>query len=91
MCYGGVKLDPHRKPCSSIAFITSIFNLKTITIIGLLGTILYYGWPIIEAIISILPIPDAKNSFDNVKSMAGSATGFVSSAMTSQPRQQQFS
>ena len=91
MCYGGVKLDPHRKPCSSLAFITSIFNLKTITIIGLLVVVLYYGWPIIEAIILVLPIPDPKSSLESVKSMAGSATGYVSGAMTSQPRQQQYS
>lgn len=86
MCYGGVKLDPHRKPCSSLAFITSIFNLKTVSIIGLLVVVLYYGWPIIEAVILILPIPDPKQSIDSVKSMAGSATGYVSSAMSSQPR-----
>jgi hypothetical protein len=28
---------------------------------------LYYGWPIIEAIILILPIPDPKNSLEMVK------------------------
>jgi len=38
---------------------------------------LYYGWPIIEAIILILPIPDPKDSIDRVKSAANQATGMV--------------
>ena len=44
---------------------------------------LYYGWPIIEAIILILPIPDPKNSIEMVKQMASNATGVVSASMKS--------
>jgi hypothetical protein len=36
-------------------------SLKTAGIIAILVGALYYGWPIIEAIILVLPIPDPKD------------------------------
>lgn len=57
-------------------------------IIALLGVIFYYGWPILEAIILILPIPDPKHSIEFVKGLFGSVFGFVNSFLTSAPRQQ---
>jgi len=86
-CGGGLKLDPVRKPCSSLALVTSFFNLKTIGMIALLGVIMYYGWPILEAIILILPIPDPKHSIAFIQGLIGSAFGFVNSFLTSAPRQ----
>ena len=50
-----------------------------IFIVGLL----YYGWPIIEAIILVLPIPDPKDSLEKIKSIASTATGAVTGVMTS--------
>jgi len=44
---------------------------------------LYYGWPIIEALILVLPIPDPKDSLEKMKSIATSATGAVAGVMTS--------
>mmetsp|Transcript_29704 Transcript_29704/g.45285 ORF Transcript_29704/g.45285 Transcript_29704/m.45285 type:complete len:857 (-) Transcript_29704:59-2629(-) len=85
-CYGGLKLDPKRKACNSFTWFTSLLSSKTFLTLGLLGGILYYGWPIIEAIILILPIPDPKDQIEKVKGMAGAATGFVSSQMQTQPR-----
>jgi len=68
-----------------MAFIQSLFNLKTLGIIALAGGIFYYGWPILEALMSIVPVnlsvPGV--SLDGVKQAAGSATGFVSGAMSS--------
>jgi len=86
-CQGGLKLDPVRKPCSGLAFVTSFFNLKTMGIVALLGVIMYYGWPILEAIILILPIPDPKHSIEWVKGLIGGVFGFVNSFLTSAPRQ----
>lgn len=50
-CYGGVKLDPIRKPCTRIAFITSLVSLKTLGVVAIAAVIFFYGWPIIEAIL----------------------------------------
>jgi len=35
----------------------------------------YYGWPIVEAIILILPLPDPKESLEYFYSIIGSVTG----------------
>jgi len=56
--------------------------LKTVILIGLIGAGLYYGWPIIEAVILVLPIPDPKDSMDKVKSLAGTATNFVKDSIS---------
>lgn len=74
MCYGGT-LDPYRKPCTSFAWITSLISLRAAAVIAILGAACFYGWPIIEALILILPIPDPKESLEKIKSVVG---GFVS-------------
>jgi len=80
-CYGGVQLDPIKKPCTSMAWLTSIVSSKSLVICALLGAAMYYGWPIIEAVILVLPIPDPKDSLDRVKAAAGQASGMVQGAM----------
>jgi hypothetical protein len=67
MCYSGVSktMEPVRKACSSLSWISSIFGSKGVFIAAILGAALYYGWPIIEAIILVLPIPG--DSIDRVK------------------------
>lgn len=59
-CFGGT-LDPYRRPCTSFAWLSSIVSLKTAGIIAFIVGCLYYGWPIIEAVILVLPIPDPKD------------------------------
>lgn len=72
-----------------MAFVKSLFNLKTIGILALLGGIFYYGWPVLEALMSIVPVNFLGSiNLDGVKSAAGSATGFVSGAMSSSNQQQ---
>jgi len=62
MCFGGVKMDPTRHPCNAVSWISSIISIKTIGVVILIFGGLYYGWPLIEAILLILPIPDPKDS-----------------------------
>ena len=81
MCYGG-SLDPYRKPCTSFAWFSSIISLKSAGLSALIAACLYYGWPIIEAVILVLPIPDPKDSIEKVKSFAGSATDFVKDSLS---------
>jgi len=51
--------------------------------VALVGGIFYYGWPILEALMSLVPINMSvpSISLDGVKQAAGSATGFMSGAM----------
>lgn len=51
-------------------------------VIAIVVATLYYGWPIIEAVILVLPIPDPKDQIEKVKSVAGSAADFVSSSIS---------
>jgi hypothetical protein len=59
-CYGGVKLDPVKKACNSVAWITSIINFRTIGFIVLVIACFYYGLPILEAV-------GPKDAFENLK------------------------
>lgn len=40
------------------------------------GAVLYYGWPVIEAIVILLPIPDPKNLTESIKDYASKIWGF---------------
>jgi len=42
---------------------------KTIICTFVFLGILYYGWPIFEAIILILPLPDPKSTVDNLRNL----------------------
>ena len=77
MCYGGVKLDPVKKACTKVAWLTSVINLKNFALSVIIGACLYYGWPIIEAILIVLPIPDPKEQIQKARSYAG---GFMNSS-----------
>ena len=85
-CYGGVQKDPSRKPCNGMAFISSTISLKTVVIGGILVAIFYYGWPIIEAVLLMLPIPDPKEQIEKVKSFAGAAGGALQGVMSTPSR-----
>jgi hypothetical protein len=39
----------------------SFISFRTFSTLALIGACLYYGWPIIEALILVLPIPDPKD------------------------------
>jgi len=69
-CYGGVQLEPVKKACTSMAWISSLFNLKGMLIAAVVGAVLFYAWPIIEMIILVLPIPDPRSSLEKAKDLA---------------------
>ena len=41
-----------------------LVNYKVTAVVIILIGALYYGWPIIEALILVLPIPDPKDSLE---------------------------
>jgi len=64
-CEGGLDLNPVVYSCSPV----SIFNFKIILSIIIVAAILYFGWPLFEAVLIALPIPDPKDVKDKVKNM----------------------
>ena len=87
-CYGGLKLEPVKKPCSHFVWLTTLLNFKTIVTVGIVVAVLYYGWPIIEALVLVLPIPDPKDLLDKVKALIAPVTGILNMFLTTQPRGQ---
>ena len=55
ICYGGVDLSPYRYQCNLSG---RLFSLKGIAMFAILAVVLYYGWPIIQTMIVLSPIPD---------------------------------
>lgn len=43
--------------------------MKNIFLFAVVGALLYYGWPVVEAIIIKLPIPDPKDMKERVQSI----------------------
>ena len=66
ICVGGLQLDPVKTACST-SFLGSIFSFRGLLMWSVLGAVLYFGWPVIEAIILVLPIPDPKGAIDKMK------------------------
>ena len=58
ICIDGVQLDPEKIECNMGGYLKSLFGFKNLLMWATLGAFLYFGWPIIEAIIIVLPIPD---------------------------------
>jgi hypothetical protein len=56
-------------PCGYGGLLYGLLNLKGIMItLGVIAA-LYYGWPLIEKILLILPIPDPKSIKDKIIGM----------------------
>jgi len=64
-----------------MAFLSSLGNAKGLGIIVLVIVALYYGWPFVEAILLMLPIPDPRESIDKVKNIAGGAAGMIGNVL----------
>lgn len=75
-------MDPIRKPCTKMVWLSSLF--KGSSILMLLAAVLacYYAWPIIEAIIIVLPIPDPQNVLSIAKEYGGHVVGFVTAVFS---------
>lgn len=68
ICSGGTDLSPYRYQCNMGGVFRSLFSFKGIFMIAILSAVCYLGWPIIEAILLLTPIPDPSD----IKNKAGS-------------------
>lgn len=52
-------MNPYAYTCGRGGWLLgSLFSFKGILFTGVLAALCYYGWPVIEAIIIVLPMPD---------------------------------
>lgn len=77
ICYGGIDLNPYRYQCTAKGWIFSWFTFRGIFTLGVIGALLYYGWPVIEAVLLLLPIPDPSEMKDKVKEYGNKALEMV--------------
>lgn len=70
-CEGGLDLNPTVYSCS----VTGLISLKVIVSLVIIGAILYFGWPLFEAVLIALPIPDPKDVKDKVKNLFKATPG----------------
>jgi hypothetical protein len=66
-CTGGLDLTPRKTPCTGIALVSHYINFRTVIMGAILVAVLFYGWPILEALLLMLPIADPKESIEAVK------------------------
>lgn len=84
-CHGGVQYDQTRHPCGAFSGMHEKFGRAEISriVLGvLIVAAVYYGWPIIEAIFIILPIPDPSGTFNKLTGVLG---GICESIMNAIP------
>lgn len=80
ICYGGIDLAPYRYQCTARGWLGSWLSFRGIFTLGLIGALLYYGWPVIEAVLLLLPIPDPSEMKDTVKGYGTKALEMVNGA-----------
>ena len=67
ICEGGIDLAPYRYRCSTVGYMASFFTIRNLVILLVGGALTYYGWPVIEAVLLFLPIPDPRTMKDKAK------------------------
>lgn len=65
-CTGGLDMNPYVYSCSAMG---GYFTLRNLLMVIITVVCLYFGWPIIEAIIILLPIPDPKELKEKAMSL----------------------
>ena len=76
-CSGGIDLAPTRYECSAGGRFLQMFSFRNILILAAISAVLYYGWPMIEAMLLLLPIPDPKEMKDKMTELSGKAMEMV--------------
>lgn len=66
-----------------------MFSLSNLMIAAIVGALVYYGWPIIEAILLLLPIPDPKEVQEKLQGWTGSALSAVTKGVASGKQEMQ--
>jgi len=62
ICTAGIQLAPYIYQCNTAGYLTSIFTVRGIFVLAVFAAVFYFGWPIIEAILITLPLPDPKHA-----------------------------
>ena len=75
ICSGGVDLSPYRYQCNLSG---KLLSLRTFFMVVILAVVCYYGWPIIQTMIVLSPIPDPQDVKNRASSIFKSIKGKLS-------------
>ena len=59
--------ESNRNQRSTLGNISSYFTFRTLFMTGIIFALCYYGWPVIEAVLLLLPIPDPRDIKEKAK------------------------
>ena len=68
---GGMDLNPFVYSCSGLG---GLFTFRNGLILAIILIMLYFGWPIIEAILIMLPLPDPKDIKEKLKGLVSKSS-----------------
>lgn len=77
ICEGGIDLTPYRYQCTSIGYFKSFFSFRSIFMMAVIGAVCYYGWPLIEAVLLLLPVPDPSDMKQKAQEYSSKAMSMV--------------
>lgn len=83
ICTGGLDLTPTQYSCGSGSAFFALFSFKGFFTLAIFGAVAWFGWPIIEAILILLPIPDPSSMQDQAKELLATVQGKLSGLMKS--------
>lgn len=64
-------MNPYSYKCGGVGYIGSLFSFKGILFTAALVALCYFGWPIVEAIIIVMPVPDPEDIKEKMRYYAG--------------------
>lgn len=77
ICVGGIDLSPYRYQCTARGWMKSWFTFRGMFMLACIGAICYYGWPLIEAVLLLLPVPDPSDMKQKAKEYGSKAIEMV--------------
>lgn len=77
ICKGGVDLSPSYYRCSTGGWLWSMLTFRNLILAGAIGAVVYFGWPLIEAVLIALPIPDPKEASEKMTELGKRAMTMV--------------
>lgn len=67
-------MNPYTYQCGRGGWLGSLFTFKGILFTAVLAAIFYYGWPVIEAVIILLPVPDPAELKEKARNCLGTVS-----------------
>jgi hypothetical protein len=89
ICTAGLQLAPSVYQCSNTGYLSALFSVRGLFVLGVFAAVIYFGWPIIEAILITLPLPDPKHVKESIIGWLTKAKSMFSGVMPPKQKERQ--